>query len=105
MGAATAFSARYLDLCSHRSVALSLAATNDYGYVHRQTLDLLSSRRIRGTARIRTRTITITVRCARRFHGFRWSVERRTCADRVIDRDVPVANGADTVASPVIGQQ
>ena len=72
-GSCDGISPRYLDLVRPQIVALSLAATNDYGYVHAQTLDLLSSRRIPWYRTDQNGTITITVppRAA-----FRVTVER-----------------------------
>ena len=60
-GSCDGVSARYLDLVQPQVVALSLAATNDYGYVHVQTLDLLFSRRIPWYRTDQNGTITITV--------------------------------------------
>jgi competence protein ComEC len=60
-GSCDGVSARYLDLVQPQVVALSLAATNDYGYVHAQTLDLLFSRRIPWYRTDQNGTITITV--------------------------------------------
>ena len=74
-GSCDGISARYLDLVQPQVVALSLAATNDYGYVHRQTLDLLSSRRIPWYRTDQNGTITITVPRRAAFHV---SVERGT---------------------------
>ena len=60
-GSCDGISPRYLDLVRPQVVALSLAAANDYGYVHSQTLDLLSSRRIPWYRTDQNGTITITV--------------------------------------------
>jgi len=60
-GSCDGISPRYLDLVRPQIVALSLAATNDYGYVHAQTLDLLASRRIPWYRTDQNGTITITV--------------------------------------------
>ena len=74
-GSCDGISARYLDLVQPQVVALSLAATNDYGYVHAQTLDLLFSRRIPWYRTDQNGTITITVPPR---GVFRVSVERGT---------------------------
>jgi competence protein ComEC len=60
-GSCDGISARYIDLVRPEIVALSLAATNDYGYVHSQTLDLLQQRRIPWYRTDQNGTITITV--------------------------------------------
>ena len=60
-GSCDGISRRYIDLVRPELVALSLAATNDYGYVHSQTLDLLQSRRIPWYRTDQNGTITITV--------------------------------------------
>ena len=60
-GSCDGISPRYLDLIRPQMVALSLAGRNDYGYVHAQTLDLLSSRRIPWYRTDQNGTITITV--------------------------------------------
>ena len=60
-GSCDGISPRYVDLVRPEIVALSLAATNDYGYVHSQTLDLLQSRRIPWYRTDQNGTITITV--------------------------------------------
>jgi beta-lactamase superfamily II metal-dependent hydrolase len=51
-------------------VVLSLAARNDYGYVHAQTLDLLEARRIPWYRTDQNGTITVTVPR----HGAKYSV-------------------------------
>jgi competence protein ComEC len=60
-GSCDGISPRYLDLVRPEVFVLSLAATNDYGYVHSQTLDLLQSRRIPWYRTDQNGTITITV--------------------------------------------
>jgi competence protein ComEC len=60
-GSCDGISPRYLDLVRPEFVALSLAGTNDYGYVHAQTLDLLRTRRIPWYRTDQNGTITITV--------------------------------------------
>ena len=60
-GSCDGISPRYLDLVRPELVVLSLAATNDYGYVHHQTLDLLRERRIPWYRTDQNGTITITV--------------------------------------------
>jgi competence protein ComEC len=60
-GSCDGISPRYLDLVRPRLVVMSLAAANDYGYVHRQTLDLLRNRRIPWYRTDQNGTITITV--------------------------------------------
>jgi competence protein ComEC len=60
-GSCDGISPRYLDLVGPEIVAFSLAAMNDYGYVHTQTLDLLASRRIPWYRTDQNGTITITV--------------------------------------------
>jgi competence protein ComEC len=60
-GSCDGISPRYLDLVRPEVVVLSLAAVNDYGYVHRQTLDLLQRERIPWYRTDQNGTITITV--------------------------------------------
>jgi len=60
-GSCDGISRRYLDLVQPEIVVISLAGVNDYGYVHSQTLDLLSSRRIPWYRTDQNGTITITV--------------------------------------------
>lgn len=60
-GSCDGISPRYIDLVRPEIVALSLAATNDYGYVHSQTLDLLQQRRVPWYRTDQNGTITITV--------------------------------------------
>ena len=60
-GSCDGISRRYLDLVQPEMVAISLARVNDYGYVHTQTLDLLSSRRIPWYRTDQNGTISITV--------------------------------------------
>ena len=60
-GSCDGISPRYLDLVRPEIVLMSLAATNDYGYVHVQTLDLLRSRRIPWYRTDQNGTITVTV--------------------------------------------
>jgi competence protein ComEC len=60
-GSCDGISPRYLDLVRPELVVLSLAAVNDYGYVHAQTLQLLESRRIPWYRTDQNGTITITV--------------------------------------------
>jgi len=60
-GSCDGISPRYLDLVRPEVVLLSLAAKNDYGYVHAQTLDLLQARRIPWYRTDQNGTITITV--------------------------------------------
>jgi len=60
-GSCDGISRHYLDLVRPEVVVLSLAATNDYGYVHRQTLDLLRRRGIPWYRTDQNGTITITV--------------------------------------------
>jgi competence protein ComEC len=60
-GSCDGISPRYLELVRPQLVVMSLAATNDYGYVHRQTLDLLRARRIPWYRTDQNGTITITV--------------------------------------------
>jgi competence protein ComEC len=60
-GSCDGVSPRYLDLVRPNIVALSLAGTNDYGYVHSQTLNLLQARRIPWYRTDQNGTITITV--------------------------------------------
>jgi competence protein ComEC len=69
-GSCDGISPRYLDLVRPEAVVLSLAAENDYGYVHSQTLDLLQARRIPWYRTDQNGTITITVPR----HGARYSV-------------------------------
>jgi competence protein ComEC len=59
-GSCDGISPRYLELVRPQLVVMSLAATNDYGYVHRQTLDLLRARRIPWYRTDQNGTITIT---------------------------------------------
>lgn len=61
-GSCDGISPRYLDLVRPEVVVMSLAAANDYGYVHTQTLDLLRSRRIPWYRTDQNGTITITAR-------------------------------------------
>lgn len=74
-GSCDGISPRYVDLVRPEIVALSLAATNDYGYVHAQTLDLLQRRRIPWYRTDQNGTITITVPTRGRYSV---SVERGT---------------------------
>jgi competence protein ComEC len=60
-GSCDGISPRYLDLIRPQAVMLSLAATNDYGYVHAQTLELLARRQIPWYRTDQNGTITITV--------------------------------------------
>jgi len=60
-GSCDGISPRYLDLVRPDAVVLSLAGTNDYGYVHAQTLALLQGRRIPWYRTDQNGTITITV--------------------------------------------
>lgn len=60
-GSCDGISPRYLDLVRPELVVMSLAAVNDYGFVHSQTLDLLRSRRIPWYRTDQNGTITITV--------------------------------------------
>jgi len=60
-GSCDGISPRYLDLVRPDVVVLSLAGTNDYGYVHAQTLALLQARRIPWYRTDQNGTITITV--------------------------------------------
>jgi competence protein ComEC len=60
-GSCDGISPRYLDLVKPEAVLLSLAAKNDYGYVHEQTLDLLQARRIPWYRTDQNGTITVTV--------------------------------------------
>ena len=60
-GSCDGISPRYLDLVRPQLVVISLAATNDYGYIHQQTLDLLRQRRIPWYRTDQNGTITITV--------------------------------------------
>ena len=60
-GSCDGISPRYLDNVRPQFVALSLAGTNDYGYVHTQTLDLLRQRGIQWYRTDQNGTITITV--------------------------------------------
>ena len=75
-GSCDGISPRYLDLVQPELVLLSLAAENDYGYVHTQTLDILQRRRIPWYRTDQNGTITITV--PRHGSGYRVSVERGT---------------------------
>lgn len=68
-GSCDGISPRYLDLVRPEMVAMSLAAINDYGYVHRQTLALLRSRGIPWYRTDQNGTITITVPRAARANG------------------------------------
>ncbi len=72
-GSCDGISPRYLDLVQPEVVVLSLAAQNDYGYVHAQTLDILQARRIPWYRTDQNGTITITVP---RHGAYRVSVER-----------------------------
>ena len=72
-GSCDGISSRYLDIVRPEVVAISLAAVNDYGYVHAQTLDLLQSRRIPWYRTDQNGTITITVPARGRYSV---SVER-----------------------------
>lgn len=60
-GSCDGISPRYLDLVRPEMVVMSLAAVNDYGFVHSQTLDLLRGRRIPWYRTDQNGTITITV--------------------------------------------
>ena len=60
-GSCDGISPRYLDLIKPQAVVMSLAGTNDYGYIHQQTLDLLRARRIPWYRTDQNGTITITV--------------------------------------------
>ena len=60
-GSCDGISPQYLDLVKPEAVLFSLAAKNDYGYVHAQTLDLLQARRIPWYRTDQNGTITITV--------------------------------------------
>jgi competence protein ComEC len=60
-GSCDGISPRYLDLVRPEAVVLSLAAMNDYGYVHAQTLNLLQRRRIPWYRTDQNGTVTITV--------------------------------------------
>lgn len=60
-GSCDGISPRYVDLIRPQVALLSLAATNDYGYVHAQTLQLLEQRRIPWYRTDQNGTITITV--------------------------------------------
>ena len=60
-GSCDGVSPRYLDLVRPDVVVFSLAAANDYGYVHDQTLDLLRQRGIPWYRTDQNGTITITV--------------------------------------------
>jgi len=59
-GSCDGISSRYLDLVRPEIVVMSLAANNDYGDVHSQTLALLRSRRIPWYRTDQNGTITIT---------------------------------------------
>ena len=74
-GSCDGISPRYLDLVRPELVVLSLAAMNDYGYVHAQTLDLMQARRIPWYRTDQNGTITITVPRRGRYSV---SVERGT---------------------------
>ena len=69
-GSCDGISPRYLDLVRPEIVVLSLAAQNDYGYMHAQTLDLLQAKRIPWYRTDQNGTITITVPR----HGAKYSV-------------------------------
>ena len=69
-GSCDGISSRYLDLVGPEIVLFSLAAKNDYGYVHAQTLDLLQATRIPWYRTDQNGTITITVPR----HGAKYSV-------------------------------
>jgi competence protein ComEC len=73
-GSCDGISPRYLDLVRPEVVVLSLAAVNDYGYVHAQTLELLQRRRIPWYRTDQNGTITITVPSGH--SKYRVSVER-----------------------------
>jgi len=73
-GSCDGISPRYLDLVKPEAVLFSLAAKNDYGYVHAQTLDLLQARRIPWYRTDQNGTITITV--PRQGAKYSLSVER-----------------------------
>ena len=60
-GSCDGISPRYLDLVRPEVALFSLAAVNDYGYMHAQTLDLLERRRIPWYRTDQNGTITITV--------------------------------------------
>jgi competence protein ComEC len=78
-GSCDGISRRYLDLVRPEIVALSLAGANDYGYVHSQTLDLLTSRRIPWYRTDQNGTITITAplrRATGAARGYSVAVER-----------------------------
>ena len=60
-GSCDGISPRYLDLVRPEVVLFSLAAKNDYGYVHAQTLDLLQGRRIPWYRTDQNGTITLTI--------------------------------------------
>jgi hypothetical protein len=60
-GSCDGISPRYLDLVRPDVALFSLAAVNDYGYMHTQTLDLLERRRIPWYRTDQNGTITITV--------------------------------------------
>jgi competence protein ComEC len=60
-GSCDGISRRYLDLVRPEVVVMSLAAVNDYGYVHAQTLDLLQRVSIPWYRTDQNGTITITV--------------------------------------------
>ena len=72
-GSCDGVSPRYLDLVRPEIAILSLAAQNDYGYVHAQTLDLLQRRRIPWYRTDQNGTVTITVPPT---GGYRVSAER-----------------------------
>ena len=60
-GSCDGISPRYLDLVRPEVAVFSLAAVNDYGYMHAQTLDLLQRRHIPWYRTDQNGTITITV--------------------------------------------
>jgi competence protein ComEC len=60
-GSCDGISPRYLDMVRPEIAVMSLAAVNDYGYVHSQTLDQLASRRIPWYRTDQNGTVTITV--------------------------------------------
>ena len=60
-GSCDGISPRYLDLVRPEIAILSLAALNDYGYAHAQTLNLLRRRRIPWYRTDQNGTVTITV--------------------------------------------
>jgi competence protein ComEC len=60
-GSCDGISSTYLDLVRPEVVVMSLAAMNDYGFVHTQTLDLLRRAHIPWYRTDQNGTITITV--------------------------------------------